>query len=226
MNKFTLAMKRFGGFLKRNAFYLLIILCIASIATVIALAVTRNKTQTADTTINANNQEQQHETPADTETGVEEKPDPKPDDKPEEPVDKGITFIMPCNGTISRDYTDTMLVWSSTLKEYSTHLGTDFTSEDGNVFASADGMVKEVGNNALDGNYIVLTHKDGYITKYMSLQELPEYAVGAIVQQGELIGKMSTSQGTESLDGNHLHFEMYKNGTQINPLEVFVLEEK
>lgn len=34
-------MKRFGGFMKRNAFYFLIVLCIASVATVIALAVTR-----------------------------------------------------------------------------------------------------------------------------------------------------------------------------------------
>lgn len=224
MNKFTLAMKRFGGFLKRNAFYLLIILCIASIATVIALAVTRTThEQSADTTINANNQEQQQqETPSGAEAGNQETPDPKP----EEPVDKGITFIMPCNGTISREYSDSVLVWSSTLKEYSTHLGTDFTSEDGNVFASADGLVKEVGNNALDGNYIVLTHKDGYITKYMSLEELPALKVGAAVKQGEIIGKMSTSQGTESLEGAHLHFEMLKDNQPINPLEVFVLEEK
>lgn len=42
MSKFSVAMKRFGGFMKRNAFYFLIVLCIASVATVIALAVTRN----------------------------------------------------------------------------------------------------------------------------------------------------------------------------------------
>lgn len=223
MNKFTLAMKRFGGFLKRNAFYLLIILCIASIATVIALAVTRNASeQTAETSINANTQEQQNDKPKDTETGGKEEPDPKP----VELVDQGVTFIMPCNGTISRAYSDTMLVWSSTLKEYSTHLGTDFTSEDGNVFASADGLVKEVGTNALDGNYIVITHRDGYITKYMSLEEQPSLSVGAVVKQGEIIGKMATTQGTESKDGAHLHFEITKDGNPINPLEVFVLEEK
>jgi murein DD-endopeptidase MepM/ murein hydrolase activator NlpD len=37
---------------------------------------------------------------------------------------------------------------------------------------------------------------------------------------------MSTSMATESLDGNHLHFEMSKDGQDINPLEVIPLEEK
>ena len=133
---------------------------------------------------------------------------------------------MPCNGTATKEYSDTVLVWSSTLKEYSTHLGTDFTSEDGNVFASADGMVKETGYNTLDGNYIVLTHQDGYITKYMGLEEASVLTVGTEVMQGELIGKMSASQGTESLDGNHLHFEMYKNSEPMNPIEVFIMDEK
>ena len=220
MNKFTLAMKRFGGFLKRNAFYLLIILCIASIATVIALAVTRNSNRETLSEVEVSNGEPHSEAPADnTPSGGEEQPAPQP-------IVKTLTFIAPCNGSITRDYSDTVLVWSSTLKQYSTHLGVDFTSEDGNVFASADGAVKEVGSNTLDGNYIVLTHGDGYVTKYMSLETLPTLKVGTQVKQGELIGKMSASQGTESLDGNHLHFEMYKNSEPMNPIEVFIMDEK
>ena len=42
MSKIAVATKRFSGFMKRNAMYLLILLCIASVATVIALAVTGN----------------------------------------------------------------------------------------------------------------------------------------------------------------------------------------
>ena len=38
MSKMTAAAKKVGEFMKRNAFYLLIVLCIASVATVIALA--------------------------------------------------------------------------------------------------------------------------------------------------------------------------------------------
>ncbi len=221
MNKFTLALKRFGGFLKRNAFYLLIILCIASIATVIALAVTRNA-NTASEDLSVINTEPNEQNPNEQANAGEQ----QPTEKEPEPVVKTLTFIKPTNGEILREYSDTVLVWSSTLKQYSTHLGTDFTSTDGNVFASADGAVKEVGYNVLDGNYITLTHGDGYVTKYMSLETLPTLKVGAQVKQGELIGKMSTTQGSESKDGNHLHFEMYKNNVQINPLDVFILEEK
>ena len=220
MNKFTLAMKRFGGFLKRNAFYLLIILCIASIATVIALAVTRNA-NSASQDISAINNKPDEQNP-----NEQANADEQPTEKEPEPVVKTLTFIQPTNGEIKREYSDTVLVWSSTLKQYSTHLGTDFTSTDGNVFASADGAVKEVGYNALDGNYITLTHGDGYVTKYMSLETLPTLKIGTQVKQGELIGKMSTTQGSESSDGAHLHFEMYKNNVQINPLDVFVLDEK
>ena len=42
MSKIAVATKRFSGFMKRNAMYLLILLCIASVATVIALAATGN----------------------------------------------------------------------------------------------------------------------------------------------------------------------------------------
>ncbi|MEE0841664.1 MAG: hypothetical protein U0M04_02015, partial [Christensenellales bacterium] len=38
MSKISVAAKKIGEFMKRNAFYLLIVLCIASVATVIALA--------------------------------------------------------------------------------------------------------------------------------------------------------------------------------------------
>lgn len=219
MSKFTVAAKRFGGFLKRNAFYLLIILCIASVATVIALAVTYN-TGTPDTDLN----------------NVDDTPTLKPDDnKPsvddpgnndnDNPPEKKLTFIAPTNGTISQEF-DTTMVSNPTMGYWATHCALDFVSEDAKVFASADGVVKKIGHNDLDGNYIVIEHEDGYTTKYMSLDTLEDIKEGATVKQGQLIGKMSDSQGTEALSGAHLHFELHKDGKAINPLEVIVLEEK
>ena len=60
----------------------------------------------------------------------------------------------------------------------------------------------------------------------MSLDTVEGIAEGASVKQGQLIGKMSDTQGTESLKGAHLHFEMQKDNKTINPLEVIVLDEK
>lgn len=224
MSKFTVAMKRFGGFLKRNAVYFLIILCIASVATVIALAVTRNSAlQNPDASVSDNQQDE---------------PTIKPDDPTDDPVDKPVPvdptpvdekqkFYAPVNdGTVSKNYSDTALVWNPTLKQYSTHLALDFTSEDKNVFASCDGTVKETGYNALDGYYVILTHKDGYETRYLSLEAESTLKKGATVKQGQLLGKASTTQGSESLDGDHVHFEVLKDGVNVNPLEIMVSSSK
>lgn len=217
MSKFSVAAKRFGGFMKRNAFYFLIVLCIASVATVIALAVTHNSGN-PDTGLN--NGDTPVIKPDDTDNN---KPNVDPDiNKP--PVKK-LTFISPCNGTITQEY-DTTLVMNQTMQQWETHCAIDFVAEDLNVYAAADGTVKEIGHDNLNGNYIVIEHDEGYITKYMSLENLDGVQKGATVKQGQLIGKMSDSRGFESLNGAHLHFEMLKNNAPINPLEVIVLDEK
>ena len=221
MSKFTVAMKRFGGFLKRNAVYFLIILCIASVATVIALAVTRNSAlQNPDSSLS--------DKPQDEPVVPTDDPVDKPDDPVNPtPVDEKQKFYAPVNdGTVSKNYSDTALVWNSTLKQYSTHLALDFTSEDKNVFASCDGTVKETGYNALDGYYVILTHKDGYETRYLSLEAESTLKKGATVKQGQFLGKASATQGSESLDGDHVHFEVLKDGVNVNPLEVMVSSEK
>lgn len=225
MSKMTVATKRFSGFMKRNATYLLIFLCIASVATVIALAATGNFGPEGLTL---------NDTPIEDDTPVDN-PNPPVDDTPVDnpnppidntPVVKPLTFTAPSTGTLVNDYSNTVLVWNSTLGQYSTHLGIDFVAEDGLVMAVASGTVKEVGYDALYGNYVVLTHKEGYESRYYSLGDGISLKAGDSVTEGEVIGEMSTSMATESLDGNHLHFEMSKNGEDINPLDVITLQEK
>lgn len=227
MSKTTATLKRIGGFFKRNAVYFLILLCIASVATVIALAVTRDSAL-PNTDIPAGNID------ANDNPGIADNPN-EPVVNPDTPSDpvtptptvKEQKFYAPCNdGSVSRNYSDSVVVWNQTLKQYATHLALDFTSSDNNVYATCDGTVKEVGYNALDGYYVYLTHDNGYETRYLSLQDASTLKVGAKVEQGQLLGCMSTSQGSESLDGIHLHFEMLKDGEYINPLEVMVTSEK
>lgn len=218
MSKFMVAINKAGAFIKRNAFYFLIVLLVASIATVIALAVTMQDTSVPKDSISDDN------TTVINPDDDNKKPD---DDNPTPPIEEKQTFLSPCNdGVVSKNYSDTQLVWSSTLNEYSTHTALDFTSTDGNVYAVASGKVKEIGYNALDGNYVVIQHDDGYISKYMSLDTACELSVGSTIKQGQFLGKMGTSQGSEALDGAHLHFEMYKDNEVINPLEVLLLSEK
>lgn len=228
MSKTSATLKRIGGFFKRNAVYFLIILCLASVATVIALAVTR-ETALPNTDIPAGNVD---DIPSDNPSNDNPNEPVVNPDTPSDPVDptpvvKEQKFYTPCNdASVSNNYSDTVVVWNQTLKQYATHLALDFVSDDGNVYASCDGTVKEVGYNALDGYYICITHEDGYESRYLSLEEECSLKVGAKVEQGKLLGKMSTSQGSESLDGAHLHFELLKDGEYVNPLEVIVTSEK
>ena len=219
--------------MKRNAMYLLILLCIASVATVIALAATGNfGEQTIDIDGEQNNNDNTDiPTVGDPDDNPGDNVDDKPIIKPDPPVDDTpadtpLTFTAPCMGTVTVSYSDTVLVWNSTLGQYSTHLAVDFVAEDLRVLAVAGGTVKEVGYDALNGNYVIITHKDGYESRYFSLADGITLKAGDTVVEGDVIGTMSTTMAKESLDGNHLHFEMSKDGVDIDPLSVIILNEK
>ena len=84
------------------------------------------------------------------------------------------------------------------------------------IFASDNGVVTDVGYHGTYGNRIVISHNNGYKTLYAHLSSI-EVKVGQTVPQGSKIGVMgSTGRST----GMHLHFEVFKNGSNINPLSV------
>ena len=213
MSKISVAAKKVGEFIKRNAFYLLILLCIASVATVIALAASGDFSG-QEPTVEAVN------------PLPDDDKDPEPVDPDPEPEKPTLSFASPVNGSVSQNYSDTTLVWNSTLGQYEVHLGVDFTGDDLSVFAAEAGTVGDVVNDVLDGTYVVIDHEDGYQTRYYSLAEDVKVKKGDKVQKGQLLGTMAATRGSESLAGNHLHFEMSKDGTDIDPLTVLVLEEK
>ena len=215
MSKISIAAKKVGEFIKRNAFYLLILLCIASVATVIALAASGDFSG-QEPTVEAVN-------PLPDDDKDPEPVDPDPEPEPEKPA---LSFASPVNGSVSQNYSDTTLVWNSTLGQYEVHLGVDFTGDDLSVFAAEAGTVGDVVNDVLDGTYVVIDHEDGYQTRYYSLAEDVKVKKGDKVQKGQLLGTMAATRGSESLAGNHLHFEMSKDGVDIDPLTVLVLEEK
>ena len=222
MSKISTAAKKVGEFIKRNAFYLLILLCIASVATVIALAAS------GDFGADPGAEVVKPVPDDDDDTPVTPAPDDDDDDtdKPDEPEKPTLSFASPVNGTVTQEFSDTALVWNATLGQYEVHLGVDFTGDDLSVFAAEAGTVSDVVTDVLDGTYVVIDHEDGYQTRYYSLDENVQVAKGDKVEKGQLLGTMSASRGSESLAGNHLHFEMSKDGVDIDPLDVLVLEEK
>ena len=98
------------------------------------------------------------------------------------------------------------------------HHGIDFAAPSGTpVYASASGEVIYSGyNNGGYGYLVIIDHGNGYQTYYAHNSSL-YVSVGSYVSQGQHIAGVGT---TGDSTGNHLHFEVRKNGTPINPRNV------
>jgi murein DD-endopeptidase MepM/ murein hydrolase activator NlpD len=104
-------------------------------------------------------------------------------------------------------------------KDRRLHPGLDFTAPVGTpIYAAADGVVKDAGfNTGGYGNRVVVNHGFGYETLYAHMVRI-KARVGTKVKRGEVIGYVgSTGKST----GPHLHYEVHKNGTILDPIYFF-----
>ena len=98
------------------------------------------------------------------------------------------------------------------------HTGIDIASNQGTaVYASDGGSVTLAGWNGGYGNCIMIDHGNGYVTLYGHLSSI-SVSVGQTVSQGATIGAVGS---TGNSTGPHLHFEVLKNGTRIDPEQFF-----
>lgn len=101
---------------------------------------------------------------------------------------------------------------------YSMHNGIDLVSRGSSsddIAAYAAGVVSTVSYNEYRGYYVVIEHDGGFETLYQHLKkDSVTVKKGAPVSKGQKIAVMgSTGQST----GNHLHFEVHKNGDIVDP---------
>ncbi|MGE0581830.1 MAG: M23 family metallopeptidase [Steroidobacteraceae bacterium] len=95
------------------------------------------------------------------------------------------------------------------------HKGIDFASQAGSdVVAVAAGVVTWSGERSGYGNLVEINHGNGFVTRYgHNSQTL--VAVGDTVQRGDTIAQVgSTGRST----GPHVHFEVLRQGRQVDPL--------
>ena len=101
-------------------------------------------------------------------------------------------------------------------------MGIDIKAEKTTVVKSAcEGTVKSIKNDPRYGLTVVIEHQDGFKTVYSNLLTTEFVAVGDEVEKGQTIGTVGQSASFETLDESHLHFEMYKDGTPVNPTIYF-----
>lgn len=96
------------------------------------------------------------------------------------------------------------------------------------IFAPANGYVYKAQDNGMGYSYLILAHKDGFMTVYGHISEFI-VTEGDLVHTGDLIGLSGGTPGTKGAGwmttGPHLHFEVYKDGVHVNPLDYLPLEE-
>jgi len=99
------------------------------------------------------------------------------------------------------------------------HTGIDFSAPRGTeIYATGDAVVEEVEMKKGGYGYnIVLNHGYDYKTLYAHMSRF-KVRVGEKVKRGDVIGYVG-STGTSTAP--HLHYEVIKNGEQINPMNFF-----
>ncbi|MBR2025717.1 MAG: M23 family metallopeptidase [Alistipes sp.] len=123
-----------------------------------------------------------------------------------------LTLLTAAYGTLMHPF-------YRTLQE---HQGVDYAIPEGTrIFATADGIVKEVkGKNSTSGVTVVIDHCNGYTTSYSHLQSV-KVKRGRRVQRGDIIA-LSGNSGLSLAP--HLHYEVRHNGMRVNPIHYFFME--
>lgn len=140
-----------------------------------------------------------------------------------------MNFIYP----LSRYIKITQIFWSG-------HLGVDFgwndgaycnqpivAIEDGTVVGCADGYGNTYPNKRIYGNYVNISHGNGWYSMYGHLLKGITVQKGQTVRKGQVIGYMGNSGYS---NGQHLHFELRKGSNakanSIDPLDYLFVEDK
>ncbi len=105
------------------------------------------------------------------------------------------------------------------LNRWRAHRGVDYAADAGTpIMATADGVVQHRGGLGGLGNAVVIRHANGFTTRYGHMSRFAsDVTLGSRVRQGDVIGFVGS---TGLATGPHLHYEMLRNGTHVDPLAV------
>lgn len=133
---------------------------------------------------------------------------------------KELTFSWPLEGNISMEYAKDKLIYSKTLDEWITHNGIDIEGEEASpVKAVADGKVKDIKLDPRYGNTIIIEHESGYVSIYSNLTTTDLVKINKTISKGDIISGVGKGYGFESEENPHVHYELLKDGNNVNPLD-------
>ncbi len=126
----------------------------------------------------------------------------------------GVAWMMPCNYSMFTSPFGMRIHPIYGVPRM--HEGVDLAGREGTpIVATRAGYVTVAARNSAAGNYVSISHGDGYGSIYMHMTYYIVSA-GQYVQQGQVIGFMGDTGGS---NGVHLHFGISKNYVYVNPAE-------
>jgi len=117
----------------------------------------------------------------------------------------GFVWPMPAAYRLSQSF------WSK-------HRAIDVPCRDCQVVAAADGIVEISGWQTGYGNTVLINHGNGMRTRYAHASKLLVSAGESVAQGQQIMVSGSTGRST----GPHLHFEIKKNSSYLNPMKYLV----
>ena len=230
-----------GEFIRQKGFYLVLLGCLAvvGITAFVTFAQTPGEDETQQVRQSGDETLEQAQNPTPTPKiiptppasmtdGSRVTPTPSPEPPPSPtpggesdtaaPKEDKLLFA-PIEGEVLTAFADNTLLYSKTLKQWTSHKGLDIAAAKGTaVRAVADGVVSTVENDIMMGYTITIRHDGNMQSVYANLDSLPTLTAGDSVKAGTEIGAVGTSAIAESADGPHLHFELYIGEKAVDPL--------
>lgn len=219
-----------------KSFYVVLLMCLAAIA-VAAYLLFAFPSGTTDETMQA--QEYQADDSVTASEALERIPamDPQPAQKQQEsetqadvseqteqPVQQtaaALTVVPPMDSDITQDFSNDTLTYNETTGDWRTHEAIDYAGKEGDaVQATADGTVLAVGEDAVLGKYITISHVQGFTSLYAGIAD-PTVSEGDSVTQGQKIAVLGDPMPLEEKLGAHLHFAVSADGEAKDPKQLY-----
>ncbi len=121
-----------------------------------------------------------------------------------------IPNILPVEGWITRRFRRASAVAGAS------HLGVDFAAAEGTLIrSSAPGVIDKIVHDKYFGLLVTVKHSFGFSTRYGHCSQVL-VAEGDHIERGQTIALVGN---TGRSSGPHLHYEVLKNGKQVDPLK-------
>lgn len=131
---------------------------------------------------------------------------------------ENTTLAWPVKGNVLLNYSMDATTYFPTLEQYRYNPAIVIQGNvNDKVYVAAKGKITEILTNEETGCTVIQDLGDGYTACYGQLKDL-NFAVGDMVDAGQVIGYVAEPTKYYSVEGSNVYFEILKDGVPVDPL--------